>query len=55
MNKNVVSVQRVKSDKAALTLSPEVYFQMESNPVENYIDLEEESGVVIETMVNMTG
>ena len=44
---------------AVLSLSPEVYYQMETNPVEKYIDLEEtdaDSGViVIETMVNMTG
>ena len=44
---------------AVLSLSPEVYYQMETNPVEKYIDLEETDAdggvVVIETMVNMTG
>lgn len=42
MNEYIVSVSRTKQTGGSLTISPEVYFQLETNPVEAYVDLEEE-------------
>ena len=54
MSDHVISVTRNQTS-AGLTISPEVYFQMESNPVGTFVDLEEEPMLQIETMVTMNG
>ena len=54
MSEHVVSVTR-NTKSLGLTISPEVYFQIESNPVGLFVDLEEEPLIQIETMVKING